>query len=382
MEASIEKLIQTTKELQRRLEKCEGILMERDKAIFDLQKQNRQQENEIIKTQQMQLQDQQTQHDLKQLEVKVGNLSLKNIILEQKVDSVANQITNLKQHQKEQEDQRTANNETRRTKLDEGGDLGMLGAHELVTWKDTVSHQYKLMDSLSSQLKSLDNRVQHMNTENSRTVRHISNLENVLFSRGSEALCLEWRVEEVTELMKRAQNVLSPLFYIQHYGYRFQLKLRWSHQRYEKYGQDIGDINIDDHNMDENNRNKSSDNNNSSNYNHNNDDNNNDKDNENNNSNNANGIHIGLFLLLHRGDAMKKLKPFNLPYTFILEDKGGKKLSQSVTLVDIMFNRSRHTITPGDTTSQWHGFPKFLDCSHLDEYLVGDSLVVRCQFGS
>merc|ERR1712013_406012 len=101
MEASVEKLIQTTKELQRRLEKCEGILMERDKAILDLQKQNRQQENEILKTQQMQLQDQQTQHDLKQLEVKMGNLSLKNIILEQKVDSVANQITNLKQHQKE-----------------------------------------------------------------------------------------------------------------------------------------------------------------------------------------------------------------------------------------------------------------------------------------
>jgi len=257
------------------------------------------------------------------------NLSLKKIILEQKVQSLENEVL-LSKKQLEEKEIGIANIKSSQDKNSE--ELKRLRSMkldgEIAKLKDSVkkssTKQTNEMKKLQSSLTATKEQVE---VAYNKWCAHITNIENVLFcdySDGDEEIELEWNLPNYKYHFDVGEDVYSPIFLTNFKGYCFQLLVRWTGKNKGK---------------------------------------------------------LGIHLYLHRGSKHHEpLQPFNTPYTLSLMDKEGDLFSQTITVAEINENPEYFTIHPGKDIPEkiGYGFSRFVNGSQVLNYVSNDMLYIRC----
>ena len=381
--------------------KCEDAIVEKEKDVAylkynlnELKKcfNEKEEEVDLLKNKNSKIEEEmkmmkEKNQDLKQhFEIKMENLMLKNQLLENKVNSIENQllvskkqlqdqqveITSVKQEVEDvrsnlSEDikfhlnkplndfQASTNNDVKKLKdevnnvnnqiraarsyLDKSlnktnNEINKLSVQittvdekmkdNFITLNDKINKEADGVNLINDWQKEIDEDMKNINDLKC----HINNIENVLFcdtSNGSKDVLLKWKLQNYKYHFDIGEYVYSPIFLTQIKGYCFKLCVHWSGEKKENFG---------------------------------------------------------LFLHVCRGNNYDKpLQPFKMPYSLEMVDNKGNIFSVEVPLSDIEANREKcFTLPPGQNEcTMGCGFPQFLSMPDLNNYILNDMFSIQCR---
>ena len=192
------------------------------------------------------------------------------------------------------------------------------------TLNDKINKEAKGVNLINDSQKEVDEEMKNI----AKLKCHVNNIENIIFcdsSNGCTDILIQWKLQNYQYYFDIGKRVYSPTFLTQIKVYCFKLFVEWNGEKKEN---------------------------------------------------------LGLFLLVCRGSNYDKpLEPFKMPYSLEMIDNNGNILSWKVPLSDIEENRENcFTLPPGQNNckSGW-GFPKFLSMPDLNNYILNDMLSIQCR---
>ena len=380
--------------------KCEDAIVEKEKDVAylkynlnELKKSFNEKEEEVdlLKNKNSKIEEKlkmvkEKNQDLKQFEIKMENLMLKNQLLEKNVNSIENQlfvskkqlqdqqveITSVKQEvedvrsnlsedikfhlskplddfqfatnndvKKLKDEVNKVNNQMRasRSYLDKSinktnNEINKISVQvttvdekmkdNFVTLNDKIDKEADGVNLINDWQKEIDEEMKNINDLKC----HINNIENVLFcdtSNGSKDVLFQWKLQHYQYHFDIGERVFSPTFLTQIKGYCFKLDVEWSGENKKNFG---------------------------------------------------------LYLWVCCGSNYDKpLEPFRMPYSLEMVDNKGNILSRKVPLLVIeTYREMMFTLPPGENEcKQGCGYFKFLRMRDLNNYILNDMLSIQCR---
>ena len=373
--------------------KCEDAIVEKEKDVaylkYNLNELNKcfnekEEEVDLLKNNNSKIEEElkmlkEKNQDLKQYEIKMENLILKNQLLENKVNSIENQmLVSKKQLEDQQVEITLVKQEVEDVKSNLSEDIKFHLSKPLNDFQSSTNNDVKKIkdevnkvsnemrasrsyldkslnntnneiNKLSVQITTVDKKLKDnfctLNEKISKGAKgvymendpqneianlkhHVNNIENILFcnsSDGCKDILLQWTLQNYQYHFDIGEPVHSPTFLTQIKGYCFKLFVEW-----------IG------------------------------------KEKEN----------IGLFFKLCCGSNYDKpLEPFRMPYSLEMVDNKGNILSKEVSLSQIEADREDcFTLHPGENECESGCGYAFLSMPELNNYIFNDMLSIQCRF--
>ena len=369
--------------------KCEDAIVEKEKDVAyfkynlnELKKSFNEKEEEVdlLKNKNSKIEEElkmvkERNKDLKQFEIKMENLMLKNELLEHKVNSIENQLlVSKKQLQDQQVEITSVKQEVEdvRSKLSE--DIKFNLSKPLNDFQSSTNNDVKKLNdevnNVNNQIEEirsyLDKKIDEFNnlstkidaTENvikdnfstlndkiskgaegvdqendpqkeiANLKHHVNNIENILFcdaTDDSKDIIIKWKLQNYQYHFDIGERVYSPIFLTQIKGYCFKLNVKWSGEEKEN---------------------------------------------------------LGLYLHVCSGSNYDKpVEPFKMPYSLEMIDNNGNILSREVPLSDIEENRENcFTLPPGQYKCKFGwGYSPFISMPDLNNYILNDMLSIQCR---
>ena len=305
---------------------------EKDEEVDALKVKNRDIENE------MKFLKDQNQNSIRHLGKEIELLTLKNQLLENKVDLLGNQIVEskklfegkqaeIKSLQSEVEDLNSFQKSTKYMEDQLSKTLEFTKSEKtiednFVALKEEINRQTENVNSLKVWQEEIDCAMKKVNNLEG----HVTNIENLLFcdiSKGSNKIVLKWKLQNYQHYFDLGERVHSPIFYTQVKGYCFKLVVDW-----------IG--------------------------------------------NNKEILWLGL-KLCRISNYEKVLEPFNMIFSLgLVGNKGVAKLKH-VSLSEIKkFREDGFTLSPGGNDCKKGCGCDFLDNCLINNYISNDMLTMKC----
>ena len=370
--------------------KCEDAIVEKEKDVAylkynlnELKKSFNEKEEEVdlLKNKNSKIEEElkmtkEKNQDLKhQFKINMENLMLKNELLENKVNSIENQMLVSKKQLEEQQVEITSVKqevEDVKSNLSENikfhlskplNDFQSSTNNDVKKLKDEVNNVNNQIEKIRSYLdkktdefnnlstkidatenvikdnfSTLNDKIskgaEDVNLENDQQKEitnlkhHVNNIENILFcdsSDYSKDIIVKWKLQNYQYHFDIGERVFSPIFLTQIKGYCFQLYVKWSGEEKE---------------------------------------------------------YLGLALKVCRGSNYDKpLEPFRMLYSLEMVDNNGNIFTMKISLAALETFRERcYTIHPGQNECEsGYGFPQFLRMPDLNNYILNDMLSIRCR---